>query len=56
MDTATFETEPPVQETRADERREDLQDRNIRNRCAELLTLGTEDAKAAENAAILGYN
>lgn len=56
MDTATFEIETSAQEMRTEERREDPQDRNIRSRCEQLLTLGTDDAKAAENAAVLGYN
>jgi len=56
MDTATLENETPGHEMRTEERREDPQDRNIRSRCEQLLTLGTEDTKAAENAAVLGYN
>ena len=56
MDTATLEFDQPTREARTEERREDPQDRNIRSRCEQLLTLGTDDAKAAENAAVLGYN
>ena len=55
MEHAIAEPESLTSE-QSEERREDPHDRNIRSRCQELLTLGTDEARKAENAAVLGYN